>query len=148
MCSGGLVSTAVSGHRAVIEAGPGSIRRLCCGTSGVADDELSAAALGAIDDELALVGGRPVAVDSLLRAALRSLDCGSPAGMIVVHPSWWSASRVGVVTAAARTLANDPNDVLMRPRSLLVSQAAPEPAGGVGIAARVVAVAGAEGGAV
>jgi len=144
MCSGGLVSTAVTAHRAVIEAGPGSIRRLCCGTSGVVDDELSAAVLGAIDDELALVGGRPVAVDSLLRAALRSLDCGSPAGTIVVHPSWWSASRVGVVTAAARTLANDPNDVVVQPRSWLLTQAAPEAAVVVEIADRLVAIAGSE----
>jgi type VII secretion-associated protein (TIGR03931 family) len=144
MRSGGLVSAAVSAHRAVIEVGPGAIRRLCCGTSGVADSELEAAALGAIDDELALVAGSPVAVGSLWSSALRTVDCGSPAGAIVVHPSWWSPSRVGVVTAAARAVANDPNDVVVQPRAWLFSRGAPEAAVVVEIAERLVAIAGAE----
>ncbi|MGO9929946.1 MAG: type VII secretion-associated protein, partial [Mycobacterium sp.] len=112
-------------HRAIIEAGPGTIRRLCCGTGQAADGgmtEIVEAALGAIDDRVALVGERPVAVDSLWRTALRSLNCGSPDGrksMAVVHPSWWPSSRVGVVTAAAQTLADD---VLARPRSWLLTR--------------------------
>jgi type VII secretion-associated protein (TIGR03931 family) len=105
--------------------------------------EMVREALGAIDDRVALVDGRPVAVDSLWCATLRSLDCGSPEGVIVVHPSWWSASRVGVVTAAAETLAGE---VVVRRRSWLLAQArdsAPEATAVVEIADRLVAVAGA-----
>lgn len=110
-------------HRAIIEAGPGTIRRLCCGTTQVAGDdksEIVREALGAIDDRVALVGGRPVAVDSLWCAALRSLKCANCNGLVLVHPSWWPSARVGVVTAAAQTLADD---VLARSRSWLLNQA-------------------------
>ena len=85
-------------HRAIVEVGPGTIRRLCCGIGVGADDEMAerySSALGAIDDHVALVDGRPVTVASLWHNALRSLDCGSPdatKAMIVVHPSWWPAS--------------------------------------------------------
>ena len=64
--------------------------------------------------------------------------------MVVVHPSWWSSSRVGLVTAAAKTLADD---VLARPRSWLLRQASnaePEATVVVEIAERLVAIAGAE----
>ena len=130
-------------HRAIVEVGPGRVRRLCCGTAVAADDEMSeryAAALGAIDDQVALVDGRPVTVASLWHDALRSLDCGSPdatKAMIVVHPSWWPASRVGVVTAAA-------NGAVMQPRSWLLRQAstAPEATVVVEIAERLVSIAG------
>jgi type VII secretion-associated protein (TIGR03931 family) len=140
-------------HCAVIEAGPGAIRRLCCGTSMVVDVEMSeiyAAALAAIDDHVALVDGRPVSVASLWRDALRSLDCGNadaPKTMVVVHPSWWPASRVGVVTAA-KTEADGVdhlNGIVARPRSWLLTQAskaAPEATVVVEIADRLVSVTG------
>ncbi len=137
----------MSGHHLVIEAGPGTIRRLCCGTGVVADTEMGNAALDAIDDPVALVDGRPVAVDSLWSATLGSLDCGGAEGVIVVHPSWWSALRVGVVTAAAETLAGDPDVLAVRPRSWLLTQAVSESgsqATVVEIAERLVAVADAE----
>jgi type VII secretion-associated protein (TIGR03931 family) len=113
----------VSAHRAIIEVGPGTIRRLCCGTSLGADDntgDIVREALGAIDDRVALIGDRPVAVDSLWCAALQSLKCANCSGLVLVHPSWWPSARVGVVTAAAKTLADD---VLALPRSWLLSQA-------------------------
>jgi type VII secretion-associated protein (TIGR03931 family) len=140
----------MSGHRAIIEAGPGEIHRLCCGPSMAADtdaSEIRDAALHAIDDRVGLVEGRPVAVDALWSAALRSLDCatdGAGNRTVVVHPSWWSSSRVGVVTAAAKSL---PGDVSVRPRSWLLSQASnadPEAMVVVEIAERVVAIVGAE----
>jgi type VII secretion-associated protein (TIGR03931 family) len=117
----------------------------------VANGEMSEtfrAALDAIDDPVALVDGRPVAVDSLWRDTLRSLDCGHREGVLVVHPSWWPASRVGVVTAAAKTLADD---VLARPRSWLLTRASPDAAPEtppenkvvVEIAERLVVVSGA-----
>lgn len=140
----------MSGHRAIIEAGPGTIRRLCCGTGVVAEAEMAeiaSAALDAIDDHVALVDGRPVAVESLWCTALRLSDCGKAdprKTVVMVHPSWWSSSRVGVVTAAAKTLADD---VLARPRSWLLTRACiaePEATVVVEIAERLVAIAGVE----
>ena len=134
-------------HRAVIEAGPGTIRRLCCGTGEAADGHMSEIvreALGAIDDRVALVGGRPVAVDSLWCAALRSLRCANCDGLVIVHPSSWPSGRVGVVTAAAKTLADD---VLVRPRSWLLTQASGagcEASVVVELAERLVVITGAE----
>ncbi|MGO9151730.1 type VII secretion-associated protein [Mycobacterium sp.] len=134
----------MSTHRTVIEVGPGTIRRLCCGTGTVVDAEMCAAALDAIDDRVALVDGSPVAVDSLWRTVLRSLDCGSGDGLTVVHPSWWPPSRVGVVTAAAP----GPNQLEAHPRSWLLTQAwsdtGPDATVVVEIAGRLVAVAAAE----
>jgi type VII secretion-associated protein (TIGR03931 family) len=137
----------VNGHRTIIVTGPGAIRRLCCGTGVVADDrtsEILQAALDAIDDQVALVDARPVAVDSLWRTALRSLKCGNPYAqrtVQVIHPSWWPSSRVDVVAAAAATLADD---VQVQPRSWLLRQASnAEPAAMVvEIAERLVAIAG------
>lgn len=114
----------MSAHRAIIETGPGTIRRLCCGPIDVANDEVPevvAAALGAIDDRVALVGERPTAVASLWSDALRSVACPDCSGVVVVHPSWWSSSRVGVVSAAAATVFDD---VLALPRSRLLRRAA------------------------
>jgi len=109
------------------------------------------AALDAIDERAALVDGSPVAVDSLWRTVLRSLACGSSDGLIVVHPSWWPASRVGVITAAAQALVPNevvPNQVVARPRSWLLTRAlpdaVPEATVVVEIADRLVAVAGVE----
>ncbi len=118
----------MTGHRPLIEAGPAGIRRLCCGAGGIADVEITDAALDAIDDPVALVDGRPVAVDSLWCTALRSLDCGGAAGVTVVHPSWWSASRVKLVSAAADTLAGQADVVAVHPRSWLLMQAVSESA--------------------
>ncbi|HEV7362161.1 MAG TPA: type VII secretion-associated protein [Mycobacterium sp.] len=137
----------MNGHRTIIVTGPGAIRRLCCGTGVVADDrtsEILQAALDAIDDQVALVDARPVAVDSLWRTALRSLKCGNPYAqrtVQVIHPSWWPSSRVDVVAAAAATLADD---VQVQPRSWLLRQASnAEPAAMVvEIAERLVAIAG------
>ena len=99
------------------------------------------AALEAIDDRVALVGERPVAVDSLWRTLLRSLHCDGGDGLIIVHPSWWPPSRVGVLTAAAPAA----KDVAAQPRAWLLRQACgPPDATVVEIADRMVAVAGAE----
>jgi type VII secretion-associated protein (TIGR03931 family) len=131
----------VSAHRTIIEVGPGAIRRLCCGTGTVGNAEMCAAALEAIDDRIALVDGSPVAVDALWRTVLRSLHCGGGDGVTVVHPSWWPASRVGVLTAAAE----NSNPLVAHSRSWLLTQACPG-AGAtvvVEIADRLVAVAAA-----
>lgn len=132
-------------HRAIIETGPGVIRRLCCGTGVVADranPESIEAALRAIDDRVALVGERPIAVASLWADALRSVACPFARGGVVVHPSWWSASRVGVVSEAAKTVFDD---VSVRPRSWLLARAAGADAKAaivVEIAERMVVIGG------
>ena len=137
----------MSSHRAMIEAGPGIVRRLCCGTEVFADTAVSAAALAGIDDPVALVDGRPVAVESLWRSMLQSLCCGSSAGVTVVHPSWWPPTRVGLVSAAAQALVSNPNDVVARPRSWLLGRASSDLAADenviVEIGERLVAVVGA-----
>ncbi|MBY0442982.1 MAG: type VII secretion-associated protein [Mycobacteriaceae bacterium] len=118
----------MSGHCAVIEVGPGSIRRLCCGTKTVDDISLSREALAAVDDRVALRADSPVAVETLWRDVLHSLDCrGLNSSLvvqkvIVVHPSWWSASRVTMVAGAAQIVADH---VLARPRSWLLMRVSP-----------------------
>ena len=120
---------------------------MCCGKTEVADDDMSeivGEALGAIDDRVGLVGGRPVSVHSLWCAALRSVVCTHCNGLVLVHPSWWPSARVGVVTAAAKTLTGD---VLARHRSWLLSQASGahhESTVVVEVAERLVAITGAE----
>ena len=141
----------MTGHRAIIEAGPGTIRRLCCRTDTVTDhatSERSRAALDGIDDPVALVGERPVAVDSLWSAALGSALGDGPDihnAPVLVHPSWWSSSRVGVLVGAAATVSGE---VRARPRSWLLaraSDAVPEATAVVEIAERLVAITGAGG---
>lgn len=137
----------MSEHPAIIEAGPGTIRRICCGTGSVADDEMAnivRAALDAIDDRVALVGERPAAVNALWEAALRSATRGHCDGMVVVHPSWWPVSRVGVVSEAAtgvssRTRTRTRTSLLRR-----ASGSAPEATVVVEIAERLVAVTATE----
>jgi type VII secretion-associated protein (TIGR03931 family) len=104
----------------VIEVGPSTVRRLCCGASTVADAEAERAAFESIDDRVALVGLRPVAVASVWEDIMRSVDCGTYERVTVVHPSWWPPSRVGVVSAAARTLVGAAE---MRTRSWLLAHA-------------------------
>lgn len=131
----------MSEHRGVIAAGPGAIRRLCCGAEEIDDGEAAEvmrAALDAIDDPVALVGERPVAVAALWETALRSAACASSDGMVVVHPSWWCASRVAVVSAAAARVAGE---VRTRPRSWLLTRASrAQPTVVVEIAERLVAI--------
>jgi type VII secretion-associated protein (TIGR03931 family) len=131
----------VSTH--VVAVGPKVIRQLCCGADAVADDEMVRAAFDSIDDPVTLVDLRPVTVDSLWRMVLGSLDCGSPERVIVVHPSWWAPARVDVVGVAAQVLAGE---VVMRPRSWLLTQARPHQAQRttvvVEIADRFVAITG------
>ncbi|ORA14116.1 type VII secretion-associated protein [Mycobacterium arosiense] len=133
----------MSEHPAIVEAGPGTIRRLCCATDTVADAGLAdtvRAALDAIDDQVALVEERPVAVDALWETALRSVTRGHRGAMVVVHPSWWPSARVGVVRAAGAAVAGE---VRTRTRASLLmraSDAAPDATVVVEIAERLVAI--------
>lgn len=129
-------------HPVIVEAGPGTIRRLCCAASAVDDDtsEIVRVALDAIDDPVALIGERPVSVGALWEAALRSAAHGQCDAMVVVHPSWWSASRVRVVSAAGAAVAGQART---RTRSSLLREAsgsAPDATVVVEIAERLVAI--------
>jgi type VII secretion-associated protein (TIGR03931 family) len=124
----------------LVEVGPNMIRQLCCGGSTVAHDEMVRVAFDSIDDPVTLVDLRPVPVDSLWRMVLGSVDCDSPARAIVVHPSWWAPPRIDVVGAAAQVLAGE---VVMRPRSWLLTQVSPHPTVVVEIADCFVVITGA-----
>jgi type VII secretion-associated protein (TIGR03931 family) len=123
----------------VIEIGPNAIRRLCCGIGTVADNELERIALAAIDDAVALVDLRPVAVESLWRAVLESISCARAESIIVIHPSWWAPSRVDVIRVAAQVLGDE---VAMKPRSWLLRQGSPQNALVVEIADGFVVMTG------
>lgn len=122
-------------HRAVIAAGPGRISRICC-TTAETDDSFTAA-LDAVDDPVALVDERPVAVGALWCTVLRVLFDGHR-GALVVCPTWWSTTRVELVTTAARTVAADEAVVCTR-ASILTQQ---NSAVLVEIAERLVAISG------
>jgi type VII secretion-associated protein (TIGR03931 family) len=137
----------VTAHRTVIETGPGTVRRLCCGTGEAPDVELASAALDDIDDTLTLVDEQPMAVAALWETVLESLACPehqcTPESALIVYPSWWSESRVDVVTDGARALAEN---VVTKTRAQVLTDTfaglAPDTATRVviEIATRVVAV--------
>lgn len=104
----------------VVEVGPNAIRQLCCGGRTVDDDEMVRTALDSIDDRVTLIDLRPVTVEQLWRTVLGSRACGDSDRTIVVHPSWWAPTRVDLVGEAAEVLAGE---VVLRPRSWLLSQA-------------------------
>jgi len=104
----------------VLEVGPSTIRRLCCGGATVADSEAEKVAFEHIDDPVTLIDLRPVTVESLWRSVLAAADCGTSEEVIVVHPSWWAPERVDVVGAAAQVLVGP---VVLRSRSWLLTHA-------------------------
>jgi type VII secretion-associated protein (TIGR03931 family) len=126
-------------HDIVLEAGPGTVRHLCCAMTTSVQEEKVTAALDGIDDPLALVDDTPVPIASLWRDVLQSLGCAGRDRLTIVHPSGWAQTRADVVRAAALTLADD---VVMRPRSWLLAQASRHAAVVVEIAERLVVVTG------
>ncbi|WP_424745973.1 hypothetical protein [Mycobacterium sp.] len=112
-----------------------------CGVraSGVLATEqagLAAAALDAIDDELALVDGRPVAVGGLWREVFAALLDGGKA--VLVCPSWWSDRRIATVSDAAHAVVADVE--VARRSAMLVSAVARQSAVVVEIAGDFVAL--------
>ncbi len=79
-------------------------------------------------------------VAALWESALRSAARGHCDAMVVIHPSWWSASRVRVVSAAGAAVAGQTRT---RTRSSLLreaSGAAPDATVVIEIAERLVAI--------
>ena len=112
----------------VVEVGPGTVRRLdgrpgerlvdaMVGNSPDARD-----ALDALDDPVALLDERPVAVPDLWRFLLRSAVGGRPTRLVLVHPSWWPQRRVDVVVEAASGIAE--NVLALARRELIESPTA------------------------
>jgi type VII secretion-associated protein (TIGR03931 family) len=128
---------ALATHRAVIEAGPAGVRRLCC-TIAAAEAETTRTALDGLDDPVVLVDDNPLSTESLWRSLLQSVLDGAHTSLAIVHPSWWSASRVDVMRCAASGLMGD---VVMRRRSELLAGGATVV---VEIADRFVVITGAE----
>ena len=89
----------------LLETGPLRVRVLGRTGGGARPGAAERAVLAALDDPVALVDDRPVAVDDLLRTLLRHC-CDPPDGAVngpvtVLHPSWWPRPRVARVVAAA-----------------------------------------------
>jgi type VII secretion-associated protein (TIGR03931 family) len=126
----------LTAHRAVVEAGPAGIRRLCCSTTRV-NEEHAEAALEAIDDPVALVDGQPVLTGSLWRSVLQSLVGELHPSLAIIHPSWWSTARVAVLRRAATGVAAD---MALCQRSQLLATGATV----VEIAERFVVITGAQ----
>ena len=126
-------STAPVTGRAVL-VGPLAVR--ASRGRGVEHSVRATEALAAIDDELALVDGQPVAVAELWPEVLSLMIAGSAA--LLVFPSWWSDRRVDTVREAARGIVGD---VAVTRRSALLAQSASRrPAVVVEIAESFVAI--------
>ncbi len=128
---------ALKPHRAVIEAGPAGIRRLCCVAPGL-EVVTARTVVDAIDDAVVLVDDTPVSTVLLWQTVLRSL-CDDPhTSLAIVHPSWWSTARVALVRCAAGEVTSD---AVIRRRSKLLARAATVV---VEIAERFVVITGAQ----
>jgi type VII secretion-associated protein (TIGR03931 family) len=119
------------------EVGPATVR-LIEATDGAesspAAGSLVAAALSAGDDALSLLDDRAVPVSGLWRAVFATVLGGRELARVeLIHPSWWTATRVAAVARAAGEFAGSVSTV---PRA----RAFGAPAVFVEIAARHVAV--------
>jgi type VII secretion-associated protein (TIGR03931 family) len=86
----------VSADPVVVLVGPATTR----GRHDVPDD-LDSEALFCIDDALALVDDRVVSVDTLWSQVLRRAVGDDADAVLLVVPSWWTATRIHRITAAA-----------------------------------------------
>lgn len=97
------------------------------------------AALDGIDDEVALLGERPVLAADLWRTLIASLLGRRRGTVVVLHPSWWSRKRVNRVIAAA---VAPRRRVIAMSRFALIRSKHPRAGPVVEIAADVIAVSG------
>jgi type VII secretion-associated protein (TIGR03931 family) len=85
----------------VLEVGPVTVRALSGGSGRRPDDAMVSVAIEGIDDLIALLDDRPVAVADLWRAIMAAILGGGRDSVVVLHPSSWSRARVDRVVAAA-----------------------------------------------
>ncbi len=116
----------------VVEVGPGAVRGPDDGMP-----EMVSLALECIDDDLALLDDRVVAVADLWRDVMSAAAGGSADVIAVVCPAWWSPSRIDRVRAAALTVAPD---VQVLDRARLLRDSADRPVTVVEIAPEFVVV--------
>jgi type VII secretion-associated protein (TIGR03931 family) len=102
----------------VVEVGPVTI----VGPNHVEAKWVSAGFDG-IDDELILIDDRVIAVTDVWRKVMREVVGGPVETTVLVCPTWWSSSRIELVTDAARTVANDV--VVLRRAELLADRQMP-----------------------
>ncbi|MDT5013144.1 MAG: hypothetical protein QOH57_4761 [Mycobacterium sp.] len=77
-------------------------------------------ALAAIDDDVALIDGHPVAVPALWREVLASTTAGR--AVLLVCPSWWSERRVETVRQATQCVTQD---VAVARRAVMLARSIP-----------------------
>lgn len=84
----------------VVEVGPGTIL-------GPNDARLEwvSAALECIDDDIALLGDRPVAVQDVWQDVMCEVAGNTVDTIVLVCPTWWPRSRIDRARAAARAVA-------------------------------------------
>ncbi|MCT7658115.1 type VII secretion-associated protein [Mycobacterium deserti] len=70
-----------------------------------ADPVMVSVALACIDDDLALLDDRPVAIDEVWQKVLGAVAGGGVDTLVLVCPAWWSSSRTERVQAAAGAVA-------------------------------------------
>lgn len=117
---------------AVVEVGPTTVR----GPHAVPDG-WAHAAVESVDDRIALLADRPVAVRQLWRDVLRSAASPDLDALTLVCPSWWHRARIDVVREAAAVVAAK---VVVRQRSEVLRAAHPQPVAVVEVDGRLVAV--------
>lgn len=125
----------------VLEVGPRRIR----GPNSVPPEWVSAA-LECIDDDIALLDDRPVAVQELWQDVMRAA-AGEEAGtLVVICPTWWPSARTDRAREAAHAVAEDV--VVLQRTELLRAVAAPRRPTIVELAGDLVVVTHADGRAV
>ncbi|MEI7544406.1 MAG: type VII secretion-associated protein [Mycobacteriaceae bacterium] len=122
----------------VLEVGPETVRLLRGRSGNRPGDATVAAALGGIDDAVALIDERPVDVRNLWRVLIASTLGESRGPVVVLHPSWWPGARLDRVVEAV--VATGRRVAVMSRSELIISD---RPAATViEIAAELVAVCG------
>ena len=84
----------------MIEVGPVTIRG-----PNHTDPEHASAAIECIDDDIGWVDDHPVGTAELWRDVIRETVGSGADALVLVCPTWWPSSRVGVVHDAALTVA-------------------------------------------
>ncbi len=102
-----------------------------------AQEAMARAALEAIDDPVALLDGRPIAVPEILRALIAATLGRRVESLVVVHPSRWPRPRVDRVIAAALPMAGT---VVARTRGEVIRARAAGPAVVIEIDAELTAI--------
>lgn len=98
----------------VVEVGPAGVRG-----PEAAPAEWVEQAIGCLGDRLTVVGGRLVEVAVLWRDVLAAASGARPQTLVLVLPTWWPASAVATVTAAAQEVGSEV--VVLRRAPILAS---------------------------